>query len=274
MKSKPAKGSARVKKFDVGGTVGALAGLGTLAFLLNREKNKQKAAADSSYSPMKQKNVGEMISGKGDELDTSDEANKKAAAVEVPEAAKTTKARPGAVGTGKASTAGDKKPGGGKRPLVAPSPKASTSASTFKTSPVIEAGTRQKSAVTSEKPATPSLKPGESKTVGEGTLKPFPAKEAAAKKAADKEAAIKKGSTFKGRSANPFESGDKSVVRTPAQKMSEGAREVQRRREEAEKSRYKKGGNVKKYANGGSVSSASKRADGIAQRGKTRGKVC
>jgi len=34
------------------------------------------------------------------------------------------------------------------------------------------------------------------------------------------------------------------------------------------------GGSVKKYRGGGSVSSASKRADGIAQRGKTRGKIC
>ena len=30
----------------------------------------------------------------------------------------------------------------------------------------------------------------------------------------------------------------------------------------------------KKYKSGGSVSSASKRADGIAQRGKTKGKIC
>jgi len=37
---------------------------------------------------------------------------------------------------------------------------------------------------------------------------------------------------------------------------------------------YKRsGGKVKKYASGGSVSSASKRADGIAQRGKTRGRM-
>jgi hypothetical protein len=34
------------------------------------------------------------------------------------------------------------------------------------------------------------------------------------------------------------------------------------------------GGAVKKMASGGSVSSASKRADGIAQRGKTKGKMC
>jgi hypothetical protein len=35
----------------------------------------------------------------------------------------------------------------------------------------------------------------------------------------------------------------------------------------------KRGGAVKKYAKGGSVGSASKRADGCAQRGKTRGKM-
>ncbi|CAB4154602.1 hypothetical protein UFOVP654_16 [uncultured Caudovirales phage] len=36
----------------------------------------------------------------------------------------------------------------------------------------------------------------------------------------------------------------------------------------------KRGGVVKKMASGGSVSSASSRGDGIAQRGKTRGKMC
>ena len=35
----------------------------------------------------------------------------------------------------------------------------------------------------------------------------------------------------------------------------------------------KKGGKVKKMAKGGSVGSASKRADGIAARGKTRGRM-
>jgi hypothetical protein len=37
---------------------------------------------------------------------------------------------------------------------------------------------------------------------------------------------------------------------------------------------YKKGGAVKKMSSGGSVGSASKRADGIAVKGKTRGKIC
>ena len=36
---------------------------------------------------------------------------------------------------------------------------------------------------------------------------------------------------------------------------------------------YRKGGAVKGYASGGSVSSASKRADGIATKGKTRGRM-
>jgi hypothetical protein len=35
----------------------------------------------------------------------------------------------------------------------------------------------------------------------------------------------------------------------------------------------KKGGKTKSYAKGGSVSSASARADGCAQRGKTKGRM-
>jgi hypothetical protein len=38
--------------------------------------------------------------------------------------------------------------------------------------------------------------------------------------------------------------------------------------------RLKKGGAIKKMAKGGKVSSVSKRADGCAQRGKTRGRMC
>ena len=37
---------------------------------------------------------------------------------------------------------------------------------------------------------------------------------------------------------------------------------------------FRKGGKVKKYASGGMVSGASKRADGIATKGKTRCKIC
>jgi len=37
---------------------------------------------------------------------------------------------------------------------------------------------------------------------------------------------------------------------------------------------YKKKGGVIKMAKGGMTSSASRRADGIASKGKTRGKIC
>jgi hypothetical protein len=43
-------------------------------------------------------------------------------------------------------------------------------------------------------------------------------------------------------------------------------------REAREVDGMRSGGRVKKYASGGSVSSASKRADGCATKGKTRGK--
>ena len=61
----------------------------------------------------------------------------------------------------------------------------------------------------------------------------------------------------------------KSDGRAVIQKQNEAANEMQR---DARRG-MKKGGAVKKMASGGAVS-ASKRADGIAQRGKTRGKMC
>jgi hypothetical protein len=53
-------------------------------------------------------------------------------------------------------------------------------------------------------------------------------------------------------------------------------REEARKRLEARKaaSGMRHGGSINKYRSGGSVSSASKRADGIAKKGKTRGKIC
>jgi hypothetical protein len=108
-----------------------------------------------------------------------------------------------------------------------------------------------------------------------------------------------KGSTQKGRSENPIQgtidNASRSTVRSDKEKMRERALEVERRRQkekfekEAAAGRgIKKGGMVKKYAAGGSVkassmgsvkqskpsmSSASSRGDGIAMRGKTRGRI-
>ncbi len=52
-----------------------------------------------------------------------------------------------------------------------------------------------------------------------------------------------------------------------------GAPKSMVKHEMAEMGAMKKGGSVKKMASGGMTSSASKRGDGIAQRGKTRGKM-
>ena len=58
-----------------------------------------------------------------------------------------------------------------------------------------------------------------------------------------------------------------------AQAASETAKDLKRTMPELDEAPMKRGGAVKKMASGGSVS-ASRRGDGIAQRGKTRGKVC
>lgn len=47
--------------------------------------------------------------------------------------------------------------------------------------------------------------------------------------------------------------------------------QYEKMQDESAPSTFRKGGAIKKYAAGGSVSS---RADGIAQRGKTRGRIC
>jgi hypothetical protein len=58
-----------------------------------------------------------------------------------------------------------------------------------------------------------------------------------------------------------------STRATPAQGMSMAERRMR------EAGRMNMGGSVKKYAKGGSVSSASRRADGIAKKGKTKGRM-
>jgi uncharacterized membrane protein YebE (DUF533 family) len=50
-KTKPVRGSARTKKFDRGGTVAALAGLGTLAYLMNKKKKAAAGAEGPEFKP-------------------------------------------------------------------------------------------------------------------------------------------------------------------------------------------------------------------------------
>ena len=79
----------------------------------------------------------------------------------------------------------------------------------------------------------------------------------------------RRSTTFPGRSEPKFNP-EKMTGRDQPEAAFNLERMVGRERPEP----MKKGGMVKKMASGGKVSSASKRGDGIAQRGKTKGRMC
>jgi len=241
-KAKPVKGSARTKKFDAGG-LAALAGLGALAYMMRKKKGEEtgglKAKIDQEPAPAERAAVAEP-------------------SAEVKRAMDASKGRPelipeGTTDADRATMYGDTV---AKRTMPTPKPKARTASQTFPLStPAKESAVAPRAKATDKVGAgyeglttLPKSTPNE-----ERPSKPYPEKEAAAKKA---EAA---------KSAKGF--GPKLTFLTP--KRLDEAKEAMRRAREG----MKKGGTVKKYASGGSVSSASKRADGIAQRGKTRGRV-
>ena len=321
-KAKPAKGSARTKRFDVGGTVGALAGLGTLAYLMSRKKKGAEGTA-GEYKPQGKfpQEDGGGTSGPGmadttsdnkpfvkpppgvifekdrardralrqskdprsnlvpeglsqqdkDTLYESDKAlvrtDNSKAAKNAAKAAKDAKAAKAAKDA-KSQTNDDKKVSTDNAPAPTGSDSTRSSADD-----VIGAGIRNARIGEKNKPYPvnlPAVKEAERRNFlqnkaglsGKGIPTPGDKNKT--------EATSKVAKAVQG----TIDNRSKSMARTPEQKMSEGAREVQRRRdkEKAEKLGYgiKKGGMVKKYASGGSVSSASKRADGCAIRGKTR----
>jgi hypothetical protein len=294
-KAKPAKGSARTKRFDVGGTVGALAGLGTLAYLMSRKKKGAatgnegsggstakpviKSMMDTEDSAAKQralqqsKDPKSLLVPEGADKDTLYESDK--ALVRTGDGGGKKRRQGGGASTSTTTNASTKATAAKDK-----TPATSTNAST-RTDDVIGSGIRNARIGEKSKPFpsnSPAVKAAEQQKFlrskaglsGKGITTPGDAKKT--------EPTSKAGVVFGG-----------STVRSDKDKMADRAREVQRRREEEMKSRYKKGGAVKKYAAGGSVKasgmgsvktakpsmgSASKRADGIAQRGKTRGKVC
>lgn len=244
-KAKPTKGSARVRKFADGGDIAALAGLGTLAYLLSRKKNKEKEGGLKLPSDTTRK------------VDDSAPAVIKAGMSDAERrATEASMGRPELI------------PEGADRAVM-------ESDRTAKAAPA----TTSKRVIAASKPAAQSVvkaaepkpTPVTSKPNEERPSKPYPEKEAAAKKAA----------AAKG-------SGPKATFLTK-ERLDKSKEAMKRYREAQERKQrgvsdiqydtmgnpiMKKGGAVKKYAAGGSVGSASKRADGIAQRGKTRGKVC
>jgi hypothetical protein len=112
----------------------------------------------------------------------------------------------------------------------------------------------------------------------EPVSKPYPQAEATARlKKAEAERRAGQGLTPRAEYTGPGSRQHIEGLRLErSQRLEEEAKkqfEKNKRENEANKG-MKRGGAVKKYASGGSVGSASKRADGIAQRGKTKGRIC
>ncbi len=222
---KPTKGSARTRKFASGGDVAALAGLGTLAYLLSRKKDKEKeegglkGSGESTPKP----SIKSMQS-EDERIPASKGASEEPPE---PEKSKVYKAEPG---TGTAKSV---------KPIARKKPAASQSFPL--TTPAKEA---------------PS-KPSKIKQLDDNS---------AAAKALREQRKQRLGANYAAQS--------RALASAPEGPGKEAlAKSVEKARRDYEESPMKKGGAVKKYAKGGSVGSASKRADGIAQRGKTRGKV-
>jgi len=82
-----------------------------------------------------------------------------------------------------------------------------------------------------------------------------------------------RGYTDSERTANRAKAGD--MLSSAASSVGDYIRGLGKRGGEEKQGTYRdSSGKVVKYASGGSTSSASSRADGIATKGKTRGKMC
>jgi hypothetical protein len=350
-KAKPTKGSARVKKFDRGGTIGALAGLGTLAYLMSRNKDKDsdnkgsgastdkpilskaikdaQSASNSSDTPGSGGRAGTIIPEPGRKLSIESETdNERAANIEGnPEQSKVYKAEPGQgyAKPVKPIVAAKRKPIVKAKPMessgirdITNSPrisdmkkvrdlanKASNSAEERKA--IVEKQEQARLSEMAKRGVVPEKELRTSRTrlgAVRGTANRASDEfmkrdmmlrnDAEARGQGDKYDAMKKGGKVK-KMADGGIATAKPELKKPAPKKDtmpdwaktdreNKAKDDLNKREAAGADKevkrnmstfgLKKGGatKVKKYASGGSVS-ASKRADGIAQRGKTRGKM-
>jgi len=311
-KAKPVKGSARTKRFDVGGTVGALAGLGTLAYLMSRKKKGAAGAEGPEFKPQgkfpeeksEEKADSKVVKPPSGVIFEQDRARERALQQSkdpksnlVPEGAD----RDTLYESDKALVRTDRK----APPAVNQGRKKKPAASTTTTTSAAKAKTGQGSSTITGVDAgiAAGNKKRQAGTSGDNNSrpsKPYPAAEAEANKVRNTPGVIvmkpsdKEISDIKEKQRRAKEVEDrnrKGQGLTPyASTGANKVRESERFHAQAASGRgIKNGGAVKKYASGGSVKasgmgsvktakpsmgSASKRADGIAQRGKTRGKVC
>jgi hypothetical protein len=303
MKSKPVKGSARTKRFDIGGTVGALAGLGTLAYLMSRKKKGAagKDAPDAAKTMMARSAMGEDVTGE----DAAAKQRAMAASKGRPEMGdatnddittkKTTtpvvkKTTPSVKATSTTTNASTK----------ATAAKDKTPASDYKTSPVIEAGKKVPQSKTApitgksneerESKSYPAVaaekkKADAERRKGQGLTPyaPSRAEEIRRKERFHKEAAlgrgIKNGGAVKKYADGGMTSSKPEPKKAPMPAFAREAKENRERdqRVKKEQDTYQKGEKTRIKDQGSMFKSggmtASKRADGIAMRGKTRGKM-
>jgi hypothetical protein len=276
-KAKPAKGSARTKRFDVGGTVGALAGLGTLAYLMSRKKKGETGKEFGPQGKFPQEDGGGTSGpGMADTTPKVDEAAKRramAASAGRPEMGDATNDN---IVVNESAPPKRNKPVIKKKkdepPKTPPKVEGFTEPSSDhakeikdkfdKFDPDPNKGKYQNTRADAIRGALPGKKPytDSSGVVYNERGEPY-ANTTANKKPADKKPADKKPA-------------DKKQEATTGAKRTRYAKkkvEEPKRNTGPKRTRYaKKQVTDKKYSSGGSVSSASKRADGIAIRGKTR----
>lgn len=293
-KAKPIKGSARTKKFDRGGTVAALAGLGTLAYLLN----KKKKGADGEYKPQGKfpMEAGDGTSGPGmDEYKPKVDDAAKQRALDQSKDPRANYMPEGADRKELYSDINAKRTDNAPAPVVQPKKRkpAPAPAPVVKKKPA-GGGKKEAAPAAKDKTTAPASKPYPSKVLAseDRPSKPYPEKEAAANKAAANSSVGKFNRKARaqnlGASYNAQYKALQSAPEGPGKEALKKAVAKAKADYEAAVKGMRRGGAVKKYAAGGSVKassmgsvrtakpsmgSASKRGDGIAMRGKTRGKV-
>lgn len=260
-KAKPSKGSARTKRFLDGGAVGALAGLGTLAYLMSRKKKDEEGGKfEDLKSVEKTKTLKEQI-GRGAEAPAMSAEVKRAMATSqgrdelIPEGADEAAMRSD-VGLKRVMPAA-------KKPAVKPAVKPVVDKVVEKAAPAKKAPAASESSNT-----TPLTYYTPKPRKAEPVSKPYPQAEATVN--------LKKAEAERrsGQGLTPRE----EYTGIGSRKHIEGLKleRSQRLEEEAKKQleKNKRENQPRKvFKSGGSVSSASKRADGIAQRGKTKGRI-
>ncbi len=231
---------ARTRKFSRGGDIAAgLVGLGTLGYLLSKKKDKEPEDKGTMSSIGEKSDVADRIlSGAGKSMADSAEERQRKANMGEPEESDIQKA----VG----------KPLPATTTPTTPSEPVKVSKPTIRSASPVSASTPKPKVAPAAKPEVPKLKPGESKVVGEGKLKPYP------------------------KDVKPAEKSKPVPEKKPAAKTSSsgmGPKNTFLTKERLDKSKEAMKRARQGYKAGGTVSSASKRADGCAMRGKTRGRV-